>query len=101
MEEASIPMTAVCTLHGVYDWIRMPHGLTGAASTFARTVYHALNYLPPEVAIIFQDDCCVMGKNFDEHLENLEKVLEAYESAGFILQIRKSKLFQTEVDFLG
>ena len=101
MEEESIQYTAVATPFSLYEWLKCPQGLCNAPSTYARVVYNALNHLSPEIAIVFQDDCCVVSKTCLEHLDNLEKVFQAYEKAGFILQINKCKIFQESVDFLG
>ena len=42
-----------------------------------------------------------MGKDFDGHLKNLDKALEAFEKVGLIINIEKCKLVNQEAEFLG
>ena len=63
-------------------------------------IYNALCHLSEDVVVPFQDDALVVGRDF-HHLKNLDKVLQAYEDSGFILQIKKCRIFKESVDFLG
>ena len=69
MEEESIPLTAICTPYGLYEWLRVPFGLKNAVSYFARTVHNSLNHLSDDQVVPFQDDSLVVGRNFDHHLK--------------------------------
>ena len=51
--------------------------------------------------INYVDDSIILGKDFDGHLKNLDKALEAFEKAGLILNIEKCKLVNQEAEFLG
>ena len=51
--------------------------------------------------INYIDDSIILGKDFDGHLKNLDKALEAFEKAGLKLNIEKCKLVNQEAEFLG
>lgn len=48
----------------------------------------------------FIDDCIVIGRTFDEHLLNLQLVLNRFRFARLKLKPKKCRLFQSEVSFL-
>ena len=49
----------------------------------------------------FLDDTLIATQTVPEHLVNLEQILKAYTRTGLIINIKKSKLIQTEVEYLG
>ena len=51
--------------------------------------------------INYVDYSIISGKDFDWHLRNLDKALEAFETEGLILNIKKCKLVNQEIEFLG
>ena len=79
----------------------MPFGLNNAASTFQRTMELALQGLQWVTCLIYIDDVIVFGKDFDEHMQTLEEVLDRIKKAGLKLKANKSYLLQKEVIFLG
>ena len=50
---------------------------------------------------MYLDDIIVFSSNFEDHKSHLRTVLELLEAAGVTLRLSKSKLFHTEVDYLG
>ena len=46
------------------------------------------------------DDIIVLGKDFREHLENLDKVLAHFRKYHLMLKPKKCNLFQSEVKFM-
>ncbi|VDI13362.1 Hypothetical predicted protein [Mytilus galloprovincialis] len=53
------------------------------------------------VVLAFLDDILVMGKTFEDHLQNLTSVFERFREYGLKLKPRKCDFFQKEIDFLG
>ena len=49
--------------------------------------------------INYVDDSIILGNDFDGHLKNLDKALEAFEKGGLILNIENCKLVNQEADF--
>ena len=96
MAEESIQKTAMCTPFGLYEWLRVPYGLKNASQFFARVIYNALCHLSEDVVVPFQDDALVVGRDFHHHLKNLDKVLQAYEDSGFILQIKNVEVSKNQ-----
>ena len=54
-----------------------------------------------DVCLLYLDDILVPGKSFDQHIENLQQVLQRPNSANLKLSPEKTVLFQREVTYLG
>ena len=59
-----------------------------------------LCYLRNNEVINYVDDSIVLGENFEQHLNNLDKTLEAFSNNGLILKITKCHLVNQETEFL-
>ena len=93
--------TAFVTPHGLYQFRRMPFGLTNTPATFQRLMYTVLKGLLYVKCLIYLDDIIIFGRTREEHAENLLAVLKALESAGLKIKPRKCNLLRTDVSFLG
>ena len=78
----------------------MPFGLTNAVPTFQRLMSAVLEGLLPLKCLVYLDDVLVVGRSFEQHLENLKAVLEAISKAGLKLKVSKCHFGQSSVDFL-
>ena len=101
LEEEDKCKTAFITKYGLFEFDRMPFGLTGAPGTFSRVMQLVLWGLSWKTVLSFLDDCLVLGKDFDDHLCNLREVLARFFKFSLKLKPKKCKLFQTKVNFLG
>ena len=102
MEESSQEKTAfVIPGGGHFEFLRMPFGLTNAVPTFQRLMSVVLEGLLPLRCLVYLDDVLVIGRSFEQHLENLESVLKAISDAGLKLKLAKCQFAQSTVDFLG
>ena len=101
VKREDIPKTACVCKYGHFEMTRMPFGLNNAASTFQRTMELALQGLQWVTCLIYIDDVIVFGKDFDQHMQRLEEVLDRIKKAGLKLKASKSYLLQKEVIFLG
>lgn len=78
---------------GLYQYNVMPFGLCNAPATFQRIIERTLSGLQWNVAVLYLDDIIVYGKSFDEHLENLKKVLDRLDGANLRLKAKKCSFF--------
>ena len=54
-----------------------------------------------EVCLMYLDDVIVMADTFEQHLEQLETVMNRLQRAGLKLNPAKCKIFQLKTKFLG
>ncbi|BHF72298.1 hypothetical protein SprV_0401536200 [Sparganum proliferum] len=94
-----IPKTAVTTLFGLFEFIRMPFSLRNAAQTFQRFIDHVLRGLPFVYAYI--DDLLVASRNEEEHKEHLALVFDRLDKFGVVINPSKCVLGVPSLEFLG
>ena len=81
---------------GIYEWLRVSFGLSKAPPAFQRSTNECLAGLRDSTCIAYLDDFLCYGKTFDEHLENLRKVLRRLK-----LKAEKCVFFKKEMKYLG
>lgn len=95
-------LTAFITFFGVFTWLRVPMGLKGAPSYFQRVmatvVLAGLMYTACELYI---DDILIFGKDEDEFVEHLDKVLTALAKRGMTVNPKKCRFGLTEIEYVG
>ncbi|GFO34307.1 Pol polyprotein [Plakobranchus ocellatus] len=101
LDEESKRKTAFCTRRGLFEFVRMPFGLCNAPATFSRVINLVLSDLNWESVLAFLDDVCVLGRSYDDHIDNFRKVFERFRTYGLRLKPRKCSLFRREVEYLG
>ena len=93
--------TAFTTGTSLYHFNVMPFDLVNAPMTFQRLMEAALRGLHWTKCLIYLDDCIVIGRNFEEHLQNFSEVLDRFRTSGLKLKPSKCQFFRTEVTYLG
>ena len=101
MDPTDREKTAFCTPEGLFEFNVIPFGLCNAPATFQRLIDSVLAGLHWKSCLVYIDDTVVVGKSIDEHLLNLQQVLESLRRAGLKLQPGKRKFLQTQVTYLG
>ena len=101
MEEDSKEVTAFSNGEDIYQYTRLPFGVTNGPATFSRLVNIVLSGIPLHIAMAYLDDIIVTGSSFEDHFNNLDLVLGRLAEHGLKLSADKCSLFQPEVDYLG
>ena len=85
MDEQAKQYVTINTHKGLYQYNRLPFGVASAPSMFQCTMENILQGLPGGVSV-YIDDILVTGESTEEHLHNLEAVLQRLEQAGLCLK---------------
>ena len=100
MAPDSIEKTAFSVPSGLYEFLRMPFGLTAAPAVFQKTMDKVLAGLGT-YAKVFIDDIVVWSNTPEEHARHLEDVFQRLRNAGLQLKTSKCHFGLDEVQLLG
>jgi hypothetical protein len=70
----SRPNAAFVTYEGLYEWLRMPMGLTDAPATFQRMMDFVLHKLKWKIFMVYLDDIIISSKTFRDHLRDINHI---------------------------
>ena len=101
LEEKDREKTAFSIPHGKFEFNVMTFGLKNAGATYQRMMDIVLSGLPPDRVMAYLDDIEIFSSTFEEHLRDIENVLERLESAGITLRPEKCLFGSNQVDYLG
>ena len=84
---------------GLYEFCRLPFGLSGSPGTFQLLMDKVLRDLP--FVMVYVDDILVFSPNMSSHIEHLHKVFERLKMHGLTLHAEKCQIGFQEVTYLG
>ena len=90
LEEDSRHYLTINTRRGLYQFTRLPFGVASAPAIFQKTMDLLLQKLPGVVCYI--DDILVTGVNDEDHLKNLNLVLERLTAHGVVLKQERTEV---------
>jgi len=101
MDQRDVDKTAFVTMNGQFRFKVLSFGLANSPSIFQRLMTMVLAGLNWNICLVYIDDIIVMGRSFDQHVQNLAQVFQRLRSVGLQLKPTKCRLFQRKVTFLG
>lgn len=81
LDEDSRQKAAFITQGGVYEWKRMPFGLTNSPILFQTLMSNVLRGLNWKSVLVYVDDILIFSRSFDEHLTHLAQVFDRLKEA--------------------
>ena len=93
LDSKSSKLVTINTHKGLYEFLRLPFGVSSAPALFQRTMDSILQGLP--FVICYLDDILVSGRTTEEHLANLEEVFRRLKHHGI-----RHKIYQNCALFL-
>lgn len=101
LAEEDIEKTAFRTHQGLFQFRRLPFGLHNGPSNFQRVMQSILAPYLWIFCLVYIDNIVIYSKSYQEHIDHLDKVLEAIEKAGLTLSLKKCHLFYGSIPLLG
>ncbi|XP_045518605.1 uncharacterized protein LOC123710627 [Pieris brassicae] len=93
--------TAFEALGNLYQFRRIPFGVTNGVSSFQRTIDWIIRKEKLQKTYAYIDDITICGQALEEHDRNLENFMNAAKKYGLTLSIQKCKFSQESINILG
>ena len=94
-------LTAFSTPWALFEWIRIPFGLRNAPPAFQRYINRILGDYKGVICEPYLDDILCYSRTFEEHVEDVRKVLKRLNAKGVKLRAEKCCFGKQEVRYLG
>ncbi len=101
MSDMDVEKTTFTSHIGLYEFLKMPYGLTNAPATFQCLIEKVLKGIIGLKCLLYLDDVIVFGDTFKETLDNLIAILYRFREYNLKLKAKKCSLFERKVNFLG
>ena len=95
--------TAITTPFGLFEWRVVPFGLSGAPSHFQTVMTELFGPLSSfgETVLNLLDDLLIYTDTWEEHIAEVERVLNVLEQHEFYINFRKCSFAQEDVVYVG
>lgn len=101
MHPEDIEKTAFTVPFGLFEYTRLPFGLSNAPATFQRLMQRCFGDLCYSSVLIYLDDIIVFSRDFASHLLKLDLVFSRLKEYGLKFKPSKCHILQQEVQYLG
>ena len=102
MAKDAIEKTACICHMGLFEYLRLPFGLTAAPAVFVKIMAEVLKDFGPDEGVFnYLDDVMIVSSTLDDHLQTLEKLFTRLKQCGILLKPEKCMFLRDEVKFLG
>ena len=99
LSECSKNITTIVTEFGKFRYTCLPMGMVISGDVFQSKVYDLIGDIDGVRTYI--DDILCIGKNFDEHISQLEDIFRRFEKAGLNVNASKCIFGLKEIPYLG
>ena len=99
VDEQDRSKTAFVTPDGQYEFKVLPFGLVNAPAVFTRMMRKLLDGLPRVIHYI--DDVLIFSSSWEEHVDDVRRVLEAFRDANLTARPSKCHMGCSTLEFLG
>ena len=93
--------TAFVRHHGLYQYRRMPFGLTNTPATFQCLIDTIFSKKEWPYVFTYLDDILIASSSVEEHKEHVSKILQKLAETGLRLTPEKCCFAKTEIEYLG
>ena len=93
--------TAFATRKGLFEFNRMPFGLSNAPATFQAAMDSTLSDLILLCCLVYIDDIIIYSLDFETHLKDIEAVFKRLEKENLYLKGSKCSFAKKQIEYLG
>ena len=86
---------------GLYEFTRMPFGLSNAGSSFCHLMEQCLGDQQFVTLLLYLDDICIFAPTIDDMLDQIHPVFNRLNKFNLKIKLKKCQFFSTSVLFLG
>lgn len=99
--EKEKPMTAFEACGDLYQFTRIPFGVTNGVAAFQRTLQHIISKERLTGTFAYLDDVTICGKTKEEHDNNLKKFMDSVTKYNLTINKQKCVFTTTKIQLLG
>ena len=99
LDEEAKKLAVINTPFGLFQYQRLPFGVSSAPAIFQSFLEQALTGIPG--CVNYLDDIIITGKDTSEHLQNFEHLFKRLQENGLRCNLKKCDFFREEVEYLG